>query len=48
MKEILKSKVLLLFIVMILGVTYISASNTNKLEENQKRSSENLIALNIK
>lgn len=48
MKEILKSKVLLLFVVMMLGVTYISASNTSKLEENQKMSEENLITLNIK
>ena len=48
MKEMLKSKVLVLFIVMMLGVTYISASNTNKLEENVKVSDKNLITLNIK
>lgn len=45
MKEIFKSKIILLFIAFVLGVTYINSSELSKLE---KPTDSELIVYNIK
>lgn len=48
MREMLKSKVMILFIVMVLGVTYTSSLQSDRLEdENLKEYHENIV-LNVK
>ena len=46
MKEMLKSKVMVLFIVMVLGVTYTSSLQTQKLEEENLKEYRDLIVMN--
>ena len=46
MKELLKSKMIIGFMVVVLGLTYMSSSMTAKLDENIKESN-NEIAVNI-
>lgn len=48
MKEMLKSKVLLLFVAVVLGVTYMYASGETKLEENSKTTNQEYIAMNVR
>lgn len=48
MKELLKSKIMIGFIVFILGITYIDSINVKKMEEDTKVSTDNLISMNIK
>lgn len=45
MKDLLKSKTIILFIVMVLGLTYINSNMTVKLDENIKQQHE--IAINM-
>lgn len=44
MLEVLKSKVMILFVVLVMGVIFIDCSFNNNLENNS--SNENLVALN--
>lgn len=46
MKELLKSKMIIGFMVVVLGLTYMSSSMTAKFDENIKESN-NEIAVNI-
>ena len=46
MQEILKSKMIILFMVVVLGLTYMSSNMTAKLDENIKDNNQQ-IALNI-
>lgn len=48
MKDILKSKVMILFIAMVLGVTYFDSLATEKLEDNHREDYQESIAINIK
>lgn len=45
MKEILKSKVMVLFIIMVLGLTY-AFSITQKFEDEQSSTYQNLVTMN--
>lgn len=48
MKQIMESKILLGFIVMVLGATYINSTSVTKLEDaNSNLDYENVIAMNI-
>ena len=47
MKEMLKSKVLIGFIVLVLGMTYMNSTSIARLEENNS-SSDKIIAMNVK
>ena len=44
MLEVLKSKVMILFVILVMGVIFIDCSFNNNLENNS--SNENLVALN--
>ena len=46
MKQMIKSKVLMGFVVMVLGVTYINSANISKLETTESNN-ETMIAMNI-
>lgn len=46
MKEMLKSKTIIVFIVMVLGITFLSTSNDVKLER-ESNMSEQYISMNI-
>jgi hypothetical protein len=46
MKQMIKSKVLMGFIVMVLGLTYINSANISKLETTESNY-DNMIAMNI-
>lgn len=48
MKELLRSKIMIGFIIFILGITYIDSINVKKMEEDNKAASDNLISMNIK
>ena len=48
MKEILKSKVMVLFIAMVLGVTYFDSLTTERYEDSKTEKYEEAIAMNIK
>lgn len=48
MKELLKSKIMIGFIIFVLGITYIDSINVKKMEENTKIANDNLISMNIK
>ena len=48
MKELLKSKIMIGFIIFVLSLTYVDSINTKKMEENTKEASDNLISMNIK
>lgn len=47
MKEILKSKGMVLFIVMVLGVTYIGSLRTDRLEDENLKEYHNMITMNV-
>ena len=46
MKEIFKSKLIILFMVVVLGLTYMSSNMTAKLDENVKENNQE-IAVNM-
>ncbi len=46
MKEIFKSKMIILFMVVVLGLTYMSSNMTAKLDENVKENNQE-IAVNM-
>lgn len=48
MLEIVKSKMMIGVAVLLLGVIFINASVTNKLEESHKEVTEKAIAMNLK
>jgi hypothetical protein len=48
MKELLKSKIMIGFIIFVLGITYIDSVNVKKMEEDTKVAHDNLIVMNIK
>ena len=48
MKEMLKSKVIIVFVLMVLGVIFIDSSITVKLEESTESHNSNVIAANVK
>lgn len=48
MKEMLKSKGMILFIIMILGVTYTSSLRTQRLEDENSKDYHDMIALSAK
>ena len=48
MKEMLKSKVMVLFIVMFLGLTVIGSNHATKMEENEEIVNKEIITLYIR
>ncbi len=48
MKEMLKSKGIILFIVMVLGVTYTNSLRSNKLEDENLKEYRDIIVMNCK
>lgn len=48
MKELLKSKSIILFAVIVLGVTFISTSHNIKLEKENNILDENYLSMNLK
>jgi len=48
MLEILKSKMMMGVAVILLGVVFVNAGVSNKLEENNVEAYENVIAMNLK
>ena len=48
MKEIVKSKVMMGFIIFVLGFTYIDSLNVKKMEESNTRISNDFIVMNEK
>lgn len=47
MKEILKSKVMVGFIVFVLGITYIDSMNVKRLEQETPKDNKDLIVMNM-
>ena len=47
MKEILKSKTMILFTVMVLGIVYMNSNQVQKLESSESVNNETLISANI-
>lgn len=47
MKEIFKSKTMILFMVMILGIVYMNSNQVQKLESRETVNNETLISANI-
>ncbi|NLL44286.1 MAG: hypothetical protein GX247_01285 [Mollicutes bacterium] len=47
MLELLKSKIIIGFILFILGITYVEAMNVKKMEENTKKACDNYISMNL-
>lgn len=45
--ELIKSKGMVLFVVLILGVTYISSMNNIKLEKNENEINKEYVAINL-
>ena len=48
MKEMLRSKVIVVFVLMVLGVIFVDSSITVKLEESTESYNKRVIAANIK
>lgn len=48
MKEILQSKIMIGFIVLVLGVTYFDSLQVQKLDETKTESINEVVVLNIK
>lgn len=48
MKEMLRSKVIVVFVLMVLGVIFVDSSITVKLEESTESYNNKVIAANIK
>jgi len=48
MKEIVKSKTMIGFIVFILGITYMNGVQTNKMEAGQIEAQDTYITMNLK
>lgn len=48
MREMLKSKGIILFIIMVLGVTYTSSLRSDKLEDENSKEYRDIIVMNIK
>lgn len=48
MLDILKSKTMMGVAFLLLGIVFINAGVTNKLEENSKEVTENVIVMNLK
>ena len=46
--ELIKSKGMVIFLVIVLGVTIISSINTKKYDEKNKKIEENYISINLK
>ena len=46
--ELIKSKGMVIFLVIVLGVTIISSINTKKYDEKNKKIEENYISVNLK
>lgn len=47
MKDILKSKGMILFLVMVLGFLYMNTTSVQKMENNQKEEKDTYITMNI-
>lgn len=47
MKEIIKSKVMVGFIVFVLGITYIDSMNVKRLEQETNSINQDLIVMNM-
>lgn len=47
MKEMLKSKVMIAFMVFMIGVFYINACETKKLDEKTKKEEREMVVLNL-
>lgn len=45
--ELIKSKGMVLFVVLVLGVTYISSMNNIKLEKNETEINKEYVAINL-
>ena len=45
--ELIKSKGMVLFVVLVLGVTYISLTNNIKLEKNETEVNKEYVAINL-
>lgn len=48
MLEIMKSKIMMGVAVLLLGIIFINAGVTNKLEESHKKTTETAIVMNLK
>lgn len=48
MKEILKSKMMILFITLVLGVTYFSSLSTERMEDQNTDEYQNIVVANMK
>lgn len=48
MREILKSKIMILFIALVLGITYFDSLATEKLEDENLESYRDAIAMNVR
>ena len=48
MKEMLKNKFIIAFIIFVLGITYIGASSEKKLEENSRSVVDEIVMTNLK
>lgn len=48
MNEMLKSKGMILFIIMVLGVTYTSSLKSDKLEDEKLKEYQDIIVINAK
>ena len=46
MKEIMKSKIMVAFMVFVLGITYLDSMNARRLEQTSQAEEKNLVVMN--